>query len=192
MCLSSLYSTSGVKMRLFHNNLKLSWRCEIFLPRSEMRQHQSVSDLLSIHCSRLISLGSIILSVSMANLTVPKAWAPDRSIQNQTTNYWAAPAPFSRPSALHLASLRAAVGIMLRVRRYYLSTSQICPESPSHNGPSVTQTRLRFQTHWSTRSLGFSHRCLLSSCLLLLFALLCLLWWNQPNSHWSVCRQKRL
>lgn len=52
----------------------------------------------SIHCSRLISFGCIILSVSMANLTVPKAQAPDWSIQNQTTNYWAhhsLPLPFS-------------------------------------------------------------------------------------------------
>lgn len=43
--------------------------------------------------ARLISFGCIILSVSMANLTVPKARAPDWSIQNQTTNYCAHHSP---------------------------------------------------------------------------------------------------
>lgn len=68
----------------------------------------------SIHCSRLISFGCIILSVSIANLTVPKAQAPDWSIQNQTTNYWAlhtllyallpSSTLFSSPSFLPLSS----------------------------------------------------------------------------------------
>lgn len=75
----------------------------------------------SIHCSRLISFGCIILSVSMANLTVPKAQAPDWSIQNQTTNYWAhhslplpSPPPFFFPflPLIPLSPSPAAVGFM--------------------------------------------------------------------------------
>lgn len=83
----------------------------------------------SIHCSCLMSFGCIILSVSIANLTVPKAQAPDWSIQNQTTNYRAHRAllyPLLLSSSIFLSPVSlplcpAAVGFMYTraaVRQY--------------------------------------------------------------------------
>lgn len=128
-------------MRCHYHNIKLSWPCSAFfnLPitwktavfwqekynlvrlkqrwkkekekEKEKKNSSPPCGPQSIHCSRLISFGCIILSVSIANLTVPKAQAPDWSIQNQTTNYWAHHAllyplfpPSFSPSFLSLSS----------------------------------------------------------------------------------------
>lgn len=76
-------AASDKKIWACWRRMKASWR------RGRKKNSSPPCGPQSIHCSRLISFGCIILSVSIANLTVPKAWAPDWSIQNQTTNYWA-------------------------------------------------------------------------------------------------------